>query len=134
MSSTLPEAAAAITAEWEAAWNSHDMSRMARLITEDADWVTVAGTHLEGRAQVESVHAALHKAQFRSSVWSNRAFTVQTVAPKVALLHLTWSVQGEFEADGTLRRSRNGVFTWLLTARGDDWRIRAAHATNVVSV
>jgi uncharacterized protein (TIGR02246 family) len=130
MPATLAEAAAAIAAEWEASWNAHDMSRMARLITEDADWVTVAGTHLEGRAQVESVHAALHMGQLRSSVWSNRAFTVQTVAPDVALLHLRWAVQGEFESDGTLRRPRTGVFTWLLTARGGQWRIRAAHATN----
>jgi ketosteroid isomerase-like protein len=60
MAATLTEAAAAITAEWAAAWNAHDMSRMAQLLTEDADWVTVAGTHLEGRAQVESVHGALH--------------------------------------------------------------------------
>jgi ketosteroid isomerase-like protein len=69
-------------------------------------------------------------AQLRSSVWCNRAFTVQTVAPDVELLHLTWSVQGEFEPDGTLRRSRTGVFTWLLTARGGQWRIRATHATH----
>jgi uncharacterized protein (TIGR02246 family) len=132
MHTTLDEAAAALTREWEAAWNTHDMARMAPLVTEDADWVTVGGARLQGRAQVESVHAALHAGQLKASRWSNRSHTVQALGPQAALLHLTWSVQGDLDADGTPRQPRNGIFTWLLAGQpGGRWRIRAAHATNV---
>ncbi len=127
----LTESAAALTAEWEASWNAHDMSRMARLLAEDADWVTVGGRHLQGRAQVESVHAALHQAQLRSSIWTNRSHAVQLLSPDVALLHLNWSVQGDLDPDGTMRKPRDGVFTWVLVASAGAWRIRAAHATNL---
>jgi len=132
MHPTLAEAAAALATEWEAAWNAHDMGRMAGLVTEDADWVTVSGTRLQGRAQVESVHAALHAGQLKASRWINRAHTVQALGPQAALLHLTWSVQGDLDADGTARQPRDGIFTWLLAGQpGGPWRIRAAHATNV---
>lgn len=134
MTAPLAEAAAALVAEWEAAWNAHDMARMARLVTEDADWVTVGGTHLQGRAQIERVHTDLHAGPLKASRWTNRAHTVSALGPQWALLHLTWSVQGDLDADGSPRKPRNGIFTWLLAGQaGGGWRIRAAHATNVAA-
>jgi uncharacterized protein (TIGR02246 family) len=133
MPANLTESAAALTAEWAASWNTHDMSRMARLLADDADWVTVGGRHLQGRAEVERVHAALHQASLRYSVWTNRSFRVEPLSDSVALLHLNWSVQGDLDPDGTPRQPRDGVFTWVLVASAGGWRIRAAHATNVVA-
>src|SRR4051794_17977704 len=100
MSIPIQEAVVVIAAEWQAAWNTHDMSRMAALLTEDADFVNVAGRHLNGKAEIEQVHSELHKTRFRASVWENGAMQVQTLGSDLALVHLAWSVRGDFDPDG----------------------------------
>jgi uncharacterized protein (TIGR02246 family) len=132
MQKTISDIATEIAAQWEAAWNAHDMSRVAHLITDDADWVTVAGTRLCGRAQIEDVHRVLHGHQLRASTWTNTHIEASPCTPGAILVHLSWSVQGDLNPDGTPRASRNGIFTWVLVQTGGSWRIRAAHATNVL--
>jgi uncharacterized protein (TIGR02246 family) len=131
MTSDLESAAAALAARWEDAWNRHDMSRLDELATDDADWVTVGGTRLRGRAQVQSVHEQLHAGALASTTWTNDSHSVAPVATGIALLHLDWTVRGERQPDGTPRPPRRGVFSWLLVDDGGRWRIRAAHGTNV---
>jgi uncharacterized protein (TIGR02246 family) len=121
-----------IAAEWEAAWNAHDMSRLAALFTDDADLVTVAATHLKGRAEIERTHAAMHKTQFQASVWKNQKAELQSINRDVTLVHLAWSVHGDFDPDGTPREPRSGLFTWMLVQQHGVWRIRAAQNTNAL--
>ena len=47
-----------MASEWEAAWNTHDMARMAKLLTADADFVNVLGKHWKGVAEIEHAHAS----------------------------------------------------------------------------
>lgn len=132
MSSTIEDAARAIAREWEAAWNAHDMTRLAALFTEDADLVTVAATHLRGRAQIESSHAAMHRTQFQHSVWACHETEVQALGDGFALVHQAWSIRGDLDPDGTPRAPRHGLFTWWLQATPEGWRIRAAQNTNAI--
>jgi uncharacterized protein (TIGR02246 family) len=133
MSARFEQAAREIAAEWEAAWNTHDMARIAKLLTDDVDWVTVTGGHLKGRLEVERVHAALHETQFQASVWSNQELEIHAVKADVSLVHLRWSVRGDFDPDGSPRQPRSGVFSWLLVEQQGTWRIRAAQGTNAVA-
>jgi uncharacterized protein (TIGR02246 family) len=128
----LATAAEAIAAEWQAAWNAHDMSRIGALITADADWITVGGRHLRGAAEVQSVHHTLHESALRHTVWANHSVDAQPIGADAALLHLAWAVSGETDANGTLRPPRKGLFTWVLVRDAQGWRIRAAQGTNVV--
>jgi len=133
MATSLESAACAMAAEWHAAWNAHDMSRMAALLTEDVDFVNVLGSHWKGKAEVERVHAAMHATQFHESVWDNHELQAQLLQPDVGLVHLRWSIRGDFDPDGTPRMPRSGRFSWLvLLAAGGQWRIRAAQNTNIV--
>ena len=134
MSILVEEAVAVIAAEWQAAWNAHDMSRMAALLTDDADFVNVAGRHWNGKAEIEQVHSELHKTQFQASVWENGTVQVQSLKSDLALVHLGWSVRGDFDPDGTPRTPRNGLFSWLLVEKPGGWFIRAAHNTNIVQM
>jgi ketosteroid isomerase-like protein len=43
MLTSLEDATQTIATEWQAAWNAHDMSRMAALLTPDVDFVNVLG-------------------------------------------------------------------------------------------
>ena len=130
MTASAQSAAAALAAAFENAWNRHDMSRLGELVTEDVDWVTVAGSRLLGSAQVQAVHEQLHAGALAHTTWTNDAPSVAPITADVALLHMSWTVQGERHADGTPRPPRRGIFSWLLVA-GAGWRIRAAHATNL---
>ena len=130
MTASAQSAAAALAAAFENAWNRHDMSRLGELVTEDVDWVTVAGSRLLGSAKVQAVHEQLHAGALAHTTWGNDAHSVALVAPGVALLHLSWTVQGERQGDGTTRPPRRGLFSWLLVDSDGQWRIRAAHATN----
>jgi uncharacterized protein (TIGR02246 family) len=116
---------------WEEAWNSHDMVAMATLLTDDADFVNVGGIHWKGREQIEREHAKRHQMQFKESVWTTREVQVQFLRPDLALVHIAWGMHGDRDPDGTPRKPRQGVFTWVMLKDRDGWRIRAAHNTNV---
>lgn len=131
MAEPLDAAADALAGQWAAAWNAHDPTRLERFVAADADWVTVAGVHLRGREEIVRVHVALHAGPLRDSVWANEGRTITQVAPGVALMHLRFGVRGDRGPDGSPRPPRRGIFSWLLVADADGWRIRAAHATNV---
>ena len=122
-----------MAAEWQAAWNTHDMSRMAALLTQDVDFVNVLGSHWKGQAEVERVHAAMHATQFHESVWDNHELQAQLLLPDVGLVHLGWSIRGDFDPDGTPRTPRSGRFSWLLLLDDGLWRIRAAQNTNIAN-
>jgi hypothetical protein len=46
-------------------------------------------------------------------------------------VHLEWTIAGDRDPDGTPRPRRHGIFTRLIAARASDWRIAAAHNTNL---
>jgi len=79
------------------------------------------------------VHEQLHAGALAHTTWTNDAPSVAPIAADVALLHMSWTVQGERHADGTPRPPRRGIFSWLLVAGAGGWRIRAAQATNLAA-
>ena len=110
-----------VVEQWKQAWNRHDMSEMAALVTDDADFVNVWGMHWQGRARIEKEHADRHRAQFKDSIWINREVRVQFLKPDVALVHLAWGMEPP----------REGLFTWILLKAEGKWHIHAAHNTDV---
>jgi uncharacterized protein (TIGR02246 family) len=74
------------------------------MLTADADWVAVGGSHWKGRGEIEREHAARHATQFKDSVWSTRRVHVAVLKPAVALVTST----GPFGTIGiTLERLDN---------------------------
>jgi len=47
-----------IAANYERAWNKHDMKALNSLVTEDADFVNVGARHWKGRKEIEAQHTA----------------------------------------------------------------------------
>jgi len=119
-----------IAAAYERAWNRHDMKAMAGLVTEDADFVNVGAKHWKGRKEIEAQHAA-RLSQFTESTWTTKTVAVQFLKPDVALVHVEWRLAGDKDPDGTPRKPREGVFTWVMVKQGGAWLIRAAQNTNV---
>ena len=120
----------ALALAFEAAWNSHDMHAFGRMLTVEADWVAVGGSHWRGREEIEREHAARHATQFKDSVWSTRRVHVAVLKPDFALIHIDWALRGDRDPDGTPRQPREGVLTWVTIKDSGFWRIRAGHNTN----
>ncbi|MCA1622913.1 MAG: SgcJ/EcaC family oxidoreductase [Acidobacteria bacterium] len=120
----------AIASNWERAWNKHDMKALARLFTDDADFVNVGAKHWKGRKEIEAQHSA-RLGQFLQSTWATKTVAVEYLKPDIALAHIEWSLSGDKEPDGTPRKARDGVFTWVLIKKSGKWLIRAAQNTNV---
>lgn len=124
-----------LVTQWERAWNAGDMSSAADLFCDDADFVNVAASHWHGRAQIESEHARLHRAQLKGSVFAPLDVGVQGIGPDTALAHIQRLLRGDRDPDGTPRQPRRGVLSWLLLRdAAGRWRIRAAHNTNARAV
>jgi uncharacterized protein (TIGR02246 family) len=111
-------------------WNQHDMTAMATLFAEDADFVNVVGMYWKGRDQIRQEHARLHGLQFKESVLTIRSVTVRFLNPDVALAHIKWALEGERDSDGTSRPRREGVMSWVVTKREGEWQIASSHNTN----
>ena len=122
-----------IAANWERAWNTHNMKTLADLFTDDADFVNVGAKHWKGRKEIEAQHTA-RLGQFLESVWATKGVTVQYLQPDIALVHVEWELSGDKDPDGTPRKPRGGVFTWVVVRRQKVWLIRAAQNTNLSSL
>ncbi len=129
---TLQAAAEVLAEKFRVAWNTHDMVAMGRLLTADADFVNVIGMHMKGRAQIVAQHEGIHKTQFRDSVWVTHSVEAQLLSPEFGLVHVNWGISGDRDPDGTPRRPRDGIFSWLVMKQSDgSWLIRSVQNTNI---
>ena len=121
-----------LAAQFERAWNTHDMTLLGDMVTDDVDFVNVIGLQWKGRKQVVDAHAALHRDRFKSSVWANERVTVQFVRSDVALARVEWNTRGDLQGNADNLRPgppRRGIFLWVLVNETGSWRIRAVQNT-----
>ena len=126
------EAIQRLASQFERAWNTHDMTLLGDMVTDDVDFVNVIGLHWKGRQQVVDEHAALHRDRFKNSVWANERVTVQFVRPDVALARVEWTTRGDLQGKaGNLQPGppRRGIFLWVVVKDAGAWRIRAVQNT-----
>ena len=115
--------------QFEQAWNTHDMSKLGAITTEDVDFVNVAGLHWKGRAQVVKEHADRHQVRFKNSVWTTERVAVQFLSPDVALVHIDWQTRGDLDFDLKPWPPRTGIFSWLVVKNAGRWQIRSVQNT-----
>jgi uncharacterized protein (TIGR02246 family) len=124
-----------IEARWQEAWNRHDVSALADLFTEDADFVTVIGRWCKGKKDFYEYHLRLFQVMFKDSVWKTTDTQIRFLKPDVAIVHVNWGITGDRNADGTPRtNSRNGIFTQVMAKENGQWRINASQNTNIEPV
>ncbi len=113
-----------------AAWAKHDGHQLARIMSEDVDFVNVGGDWLHGRTDFELYHARLLSGRFKDSTLMPLDTAVRFLRPDVAFLHWSWKIQGDRNEDGTARRPRFGIFTMVVEKLGGEWLIVEAQNTN----
>jgi uncharacterized protein (TIGR02246 family) len=124
-----------VEARWQDGWNRHDISALAELFTEDADFVTVIGKWCKGKKEFYDYHVRLHEVMFKDSIWKTTDTQVRFLSPQTAIVHVNWTITGDRNADGTPRpNSRNGIFTQVMVKQGGKWFITASQNTNIQPV
>jgi uncharacterized protein (TIGR02246 family) len=118
--------------EFAAAWAKHDGHQLASIMSEDVDFVNVGGDWLHGRSDFELYHTRLLSGRFKDSTLTPRDTAVRFLRPDLAVLHWSWTIQGDRNEDGTARRPRFGIFIMVIEKISGEWMIVEAQNTNWV--
>jgi uncharacterized protein (TIGR02246 family) len=121
-----------LTVKWQHFWNVHNMDSMGTLLKDDVDFVNVGGAWLKGRLAVVKDHKQKHSGiLFKNSVWVIDSISIKAVKPGLAIIHLSWGINGDNDPDGTPRKPRHGIFTWVVIKENNQWALLAVQNTNI---
>jgi uncharacterized protein (TIGR02246 family) len=121
---------ARLLADWETAWNTHDMRKLAGLFREDAVWVLWTGDVWTGRARFEASMTDVHKTVYRDSVQREQLEELKFIGPDAAVLRFQSSLTGDTRFPDRTIHSRKIL---VVTRTGGDWRIAWGQNTRFLS-
>jgi uncharacterized protein (TIGR02246 family) len=113
-----------------AAWAKHDGHQLAKIMSEDVDFVNVNAEWLHGRTDFELIHTRLLSGRFKQSTVTPLEIKVRFLRPDLAVLHWNWKIVGDQNQDLTARKPRFGLFTMIVEKRGGEWLVVVAQNTN----
>ena len=108
------------------AFTSHDGHALARIMADDVDFVTVGALWLHGRTDFEKYHTRLLSGRFKDVICTNLQTSVRFLSPAFAVVHWTWTLQGDRNLDGTRRQRRFGMMTMVAEKQKGNWQVDAA--------
>jgi len=114
------------------AWAKHDGHALAEIMAEDVDFVTVATTYLHGRADFETFHVRLLSGRFKDSTMTVLKTTTRFLRPDMAVVHWSWKIEGDRNADGTPRQPRFGMMTLIAEKNVGNWLVIVGQNTNAI--
>ena len=112
------------------AWNRHDGHALAQVMANDVDFVTVGAMWLHGREDFEKYHARLLSGRFNQSTMTVLQTAVRFLRPDLAIVHWSWKIAGDRNADGTLREPRYGMMTMIVEKQHGRWLVVASQNDN----
>ncbi len=118
-----------VVAAYEAAWNRHDMTELAALFTDDAEWVNIVGMWWRGRADIQKAHHAFHQVMFRDVPLHFTDVSVRTIAPGVAVAIGTIRMGDFTTPSGHVAKDSRDRLSLVLVQRGAVWKIASGHNT-----
>jgi len=124
------EAVRALPRAFCAAWAKHDSHELAAIMAEDVDFVTVGCVWLHGRANFEKYHSRLLAGRFRDATDTLLEIRVRFLRPDEAVVHWSWTIEGDKNPDGSPRPKRFGIMTMVAKKVEKDWKVIAAQNTN----
>jgi uncharacterized protein (TIGR02246 family) len=109
----------------EEAWNNSNSDRFASVFAEDADFITVLGTHYNGRGSVETGHRRIFDTIFKNSHNRYSIAGVRFVRPDVVVVFVQARLSLQ---DGRTITARP---TMLLTRENGKWQVAVLQNTAV---
>ncbi len=118
------ESIRALLCDFAATWNARDMGAFGRLFSPDADFVTITGNRLKGRADIQSYHTDLSAQVYKDSHLSWIPEDVRLVRPDVAVAHVSTEI-----AFNQGRDRRTSLALVVLSKQGGRWWIESLQNT-----
>jgi len=115
---------------FEDAWNHHDGHALAQVMANDVDFVTVGAMWLHGREDFEKYHTRLLSGRFNESTMTVLQTAVRLLRPDLAIVHWSWNIVADRNADGTARQPRYGMMTMVVEKRNGSWLVVASQNDN----
>ena len=116
----------AIIAGLETSWNAADGVGYSQPFAEDADFVTIYGQYVQGRAAIAGGHQQIFDTVYRGSRNRCKVEAIRALAPGVALARVQWTLRvptGNGEREGVALNSL------VLVHDGKAWQIAVFHNT-----
>jgi len=121
----------AVMAAFIASWNRHDMSTLASLFAEDADFIDIFGNWFKDRASIKEALSLRHATVFKDTRFTEREVSVRFVRPDVAIVHAVIELSGAVDRQGGPVPPGLGVITTVLDKTGQGWRVIALQNTAI---
>jgi uncharacterized protein (TIGR02246 family) len=131
-SSADEQAIRALPQSFCAAWAKHDGHALAGIMADDVDFVTVATTYLRGKEDFEKFHVRLLSGRFKDSTITPIDITDRFLRPDFGVVHWSWKIEGDKNADGTARQPRYGMMVLVAEKRHGTWQVVVAQNTNAI--
>ncbi len=124
------EALKALPGTFSSAWATHEGNQLAKMFSEDVDFVNVGAIWLHGRADFEKYHTRILQGRFKDSTNKPLDTHVRFLHPDLALVRWAWQIDGEKDAAGAAQPARYGLMTFVAEKRSGRWLVIAAQNTN----
>ncbi len=109
-------------------WNTHDVHAVAMTYTEDCDFVNNFGSPTHGRAGMEATFGPFMSGPYSATHQTGTVRTVRFLKPDVAAVDVDWEMTGAKNPDGSIRPTRKGIHSLVMTKQGDGtWLIAIQH-------
>jgi uncharacterized protein (TIGR02246 family) len=118
-----------ILADYDVAWNTHDMKSMGALFREDAEFINVVGMHWRGRADIVAAHAAFHETMFKDVRIKTDAITLRPLGGDVAIAVVTYTMDVATTPSGQVIPKHQNKLSYVFKKTAGEWKI--AHGQNV---
>jgi uncharacterized protein (TIGR02246 family) len=125
------EALLALPLTFERCWNNHNMDSMGTMLTDDVDFINVAGTWFKGKTATVNDHKDSHSMMFKNSIFSIDGVNIRYVKSDLAIVHVGWGIKGDLDPDGTPRNPRHGIFTWVAIKQKGRWLLLVVSNVNI---
>jgi len=109
-------------------WNKHDVHAVAMTYTEDCDFINNFGTLTHGRAGMEATFGPFMTGAYSETHQTGKVRTIRFLKPDVAAVDVDWEMTGAKNADGSVRPTRKGIHSLIMTKQSDgSWLIAIMH-------
>jgi len=109
-------------------WNTHDVHGVAMTYTEDCDFVNNFGELTHGRDGMEKTFGPFMTGVYSETHQTGKVRSIRFLKPDVAAVDVDWEMTGAKNQDGTLRPTRKGIHSLIMTKQTDgSWLIAVMH-------